>query len=128
MLGQAVAQATPRLLRSRRHALERLLSALQLGVREQAHELVAAIPEHDVLSPQALQHHVGHAFEKRVAGCVAPAVVDPFEPVDVHEGDHQRSPVPAGARQLPLQGRDAGGTPGDAGQLVDRDLIAHSGQ
>jgi len=69
-----------------------------VGVRQQQGELVAADPGGDVGLAQDRAHAARHGGERRVTGCVAVAVVDLLEAVEVDDDQRERLARPRHAR------------------------------
>ena len=92
---------------------------LHVGLREDEHELLAAVSAEHVRRPQVRPEHVGDAAQHNVARVVAVGVVDRLEEVDVDEADRERSVVAGGPLDLPEEHAQQGRAIGDPGQTVD---------
>ena len=65
---------------------------LELGIRQEHHELLASEACGDVVRPQAVAEDVGDALEDGIAGEVAVGVVDLSQQVEVDHQQRERLP------------------------------------
>ena len=103
-------------------------TVLDVGLGQDEHEFLAAIPADEVARAQVLDDRLGDAAQDDVAGGVAVRVVDGLEVVDVDEGDAQRPLVARCALDLGEQGGEEGLAIDDAGQAVDRRPVVGVGE
>ena len=88
------------------------------GVRQQAAELLAADPEQEIGRSDAGVDQTDDAGEHVVAACMAEAVVERLEVVEVEEQERQRRALVAVARHQPLAARHEGAAVERAGQRI----------
>ena len=96
---------------------------LDVGLREQKHEFLAAIAPDHVGRPEVGLDRLGDTPKHDVAGGMAVRVVDGLEMVDVDEGDREGSFM---ARPRSTSGgvlEEERPPVGDAGQQVDRGIL-----
>ena len=89
-----------------------------------ADELVAAVPDHEVVGPQTCAQGDADATEQSVAGGVAAAVVHRLEVVDVQEGNGQGLSRPVRPGDLALELKQTGAADPGPGQNVQRRVLA----
>lgn len=86
-----------------RHLVNPPPSALDVGARKRAEELVASVSDDKVIRPQPGSQRHRHVGQQLVADSVALHVIDRLETVDVDQGENQ-SPIRAASPvDLPLE-------------------------
>ena len=85
---------------------------------EQQGELVAADAADHVVGAGRFLHQAGDGLDQLVPHQVALGVVDRLQPAHVHVGEHERTLVAAGTRELALGGLGEPATVEDAGECV----------
>ena len=101
---------------------------VDVGLGEDQHEFLAAVPADHVGRPQVRAERLGDAAQDHVAGRMAVRVVDGLEVVDVDEGDRQRALVAAGALDLGEERRQERLAVRDARQAVEGGQVVGLGQ
>jgi hypothetical protein len=84
------------------HPLGGLARRVQVGVRQDDGELLAAVARDVVGRPEPAAERVGHRDQDPIAGGVAHGVVEALEVVDV-DHDHRHGPLGRGAREQARQ-------------------------
>src|SRR5688572_30976052 len=79
------------------------LRALEIGLRQEDRELLAAVARGKVDLTDGRAQDVGEGLEDVVAGLVAVAVVDLLEVVEVGEDEREAAAEALGARDLSLE-------------------------
>ena len=93
-------------------------ATLEIGLRQQDGELLAAVTRGQILRPQQLDQRSSDGLENLVAHRMAAAVVDLLEPVEIDQEKRQGPLVPARPAQLLFQAREKAATVGEAGEEI----------
>src|SRR5262245_19574352 len=107
------------LLDQRPDPLGRGQGVLLAGLDQHQGELLAAVAREQVLAAHHLLDAPGQLAQGEVAAQVPELVVDPLEPVDVHQHQRQRPGVPDGPQDFALEELVEVPGVGDLGQGVD---------
>ena len=100
------------------HLLGGLGGALLVGVGQQHHELLAAVPNRQVDRSDVAREQAGEGLQHLVADGVAVLVVDQLEAVEVEVDDRERLVGPLGPAELALQQVVEEAAVGQPGEVV----------
>ncbi len=101
------------------HVGKALTDLSEIGIRQRAHELVAAVAHHQVVGAQARSQGVSDGEQQRIARHVTIGVVDLLQAIHIDEGDHELCVRAACAVDLPLKLFHPSAAPADVSQLID---------
>ena len=101
------------------HVGKALTDLSEIGIRQRAHELVAAVAHHQVIGAQACSQGVGDGEQQGIARHVTIRVVDLLEAIHIDEGDHELGVGAACAVHLALKLLHPSAAPADVSQLID---------
>ncbi len=101
------------------HVGKTLPDLAEIGIRQRAHELVAAVAHHQVVGAQARSQGVSDGEQQRIARHVTIGVVDLLQAIHIDEGDHELGVCAARAVHLALKLLHPSAASADVRQLID---------